>query len=89
MPLLILSDIDIPKLDEFALRHKVTGETGIQMKCIPYVFFSASLTRELVISAYSSSVQGLFIKEQSMLEMEKTIVLIMNYWQRCATPNNF
>jgi hypothetical protein len=34
-------------------------------------------------------VQGFFIKQNSIDELEKTIRIIMEYWTRCAAPNNF
>jgi hypothetical protein len=38
---------------------------------------------------YSLSVQGFFVKPSSMTELEEPIYLIMEYWKRCASPNNF
>lgn len=89
IPFLILSDINMPKLDGFALRDKVKTDAALQIKCIPYLFFSTALSQRMVIDAYSKSVQGFFVKESSMSELEKTIQIIMEYWMRCASPNNF
>ncbi len=89
IPFIILSDINMPKLDGFALRDKVKTDAALQIKCIPYLFFSTALNQRMVINAYSNSVQGFFVKEPSMSELEKTIQIIMEYWMRCASPNNF
>ena len=89
IPFLILSDINIPKLDGFALRSKIKMDAKLQLKCIPYLFFSTASTQKAVIDAYSMSVQGFFIKQSKMSEIEKTITVIMEYWKRCASPNNF
>ena len=89
VPFIILSDINMPKLDGFALRDKVRMDAELQVKCIPYLFFSTSSSQKAVIEAYSKSVQGFFIKQHSMAEIEKTIVVIMEYWKRCVSPNNF
>ncbi len=89
IPFIILSDINMPKLDGFALRDKVKTDAALQIKCIPYLFFSTALNQQMVINAYSNSVQGFFVKEPSMSELEKTIQIIMEYWMRCASPNNF
>lgn len=88
-PFLILSDINMPKLDGFALRQKLRTDSKLSNKCIPYLFFSTALNQKSVIDAYSQSVQGFFVKQNSMAELEKTISAIMEYWRRCAAPNDF
>lgn len=89
IPFLILSDINMPKLDGFALRTKLKTDAQLDIKCIPYLFFSTALNQKAVIDAYSLSAQGFFVKQTSMAELEKTITVIMEYWKRCAAPNNF
>jgi len=89
VPFLILSDINMPKLDGFALRSKIKLDAALQIKCIPYLFFSTASSQKSVIDAYSLSVQGFFIKQNSMAELEKTISVIMEYWKRCVAPQNF
>ena len=89
LPFLILSDINMPKLDGFELRNKLQNDAQLQIKCIPYLFFSTAVSQKAVIDAYSLSVQGFFIKQTTISELEKTISVIMEYWKRCAAPNNF
>jgi CheY-like chemotaxis protein len=89
LPFLILSDINMPKLTGLELRAKLKTDADLAVKCIPYLFFSTSLNQKAVIDAYSMSVQGFFVKQTSLVELEKTISVIMEYWKRCAAPNNF
>ena len=89
LPFIILSDINMPKLSGFELRNKLKMDADLAVKCIPYLFFSTALNQKAVIDAYSISVQGFFVKQSSMSELEKTITVIMEYWKRCAAPNNF
>lgn len=88
-PFLILSDINLPKLNGFALREKLRTDAKLNIKCIPYLFFSTALNQKSVIDAYSLSAQGFFVKQTSMLELERTIFAIMEYWRLCAAPNDF
>lgn len=88
-PFLILSDINMPKLNGFALRDKLRTDRELSHKCIPYLFFSTSADQRAVVDAYSQSVQGFFVKQTSMSELEKTISVIMEYWRRCVAPNDF
>ena len=89
LPFLILSDVNLPKLDGFALREKLKTDAKLNIKCIPYLFFSTALNQKSVINAYSLSVQGFFVKQNTMAELEQTISAIMEYWRRCAAPNDF
>ena len=88
-PFLILSDINLPKLNGFELREKLKMDEKLNIKCIPYLFFSTTSNQKAVIDAYSLSVQGFFVKPSSVTELEKTIFSIMEYWRRCAAPNDF
>ncbi len=89
VPFIILSDINMPKLSGIELRTKLKTDASLTLKCIPYLFFSTALNQKAVIDAYSMSVQGFFVKQASIEELEKTITVIMEYWKRCAAPNNF
>src|SRR5918993_440921 len=60
-PFLILSDINMPKLNGFALREKLKTDEKLNIKCIPYLFFTTALNQQAVIDAYSLSVQGFFV----------------------------
>lgn len=88
-PFLIVSDIELPKLDGFALKSKIKMDESLHLKCIPYIFFSSALNQKAVVDAYSMFVQGFFLKQNTIAELEKTISVIMEYWQRCASPYNF
>ena len=79
----------MPRLDGFALREKLKLDEKLSNKCIPYLFFSTAVSQKAVIDAYSQSVQGFFVKQNTMQELEKTISVIMEYWRRCAAPNDF
>ncbi len=89
VPFLILSDINMPKLDGFGLRSQIQTNEQLEMKCIPYLFFSTAANQKDVVNAYSMSVQGFFTKKNSVSELEKTIKVIMDYWKRCIAPNDF
>ncbi len=89
IPFIILSDINMPRLSGFELRDKLKNDSDLSIKCIPYLFFSTALDQKSVVEAYSKSVQGFFLKEDSYDELAKTISVIVEYWKRCAAPNNF
>ena len=87
LPFLILSDIDQPLLKGFDLREKLQTDEAIHLRCIPYLFFTKAAEQKEIINAYSRSVQGFFIRQTEISQLEKMIFRIMEYWKRCATPN--
>ncbi len=86
-PFLVLSDINMPKLNGMELREKVHNNEDLRLKSIPYLFFSTSAEQKHVIDAYSRSIQGFFIKPAGYEKLKKTIVKIVEYWQECESPN--
>jgi CheY-like chemotaxis protein len=87
-PFLILSDINMPRMNGFELRERIHTNEKLHSKCIPYLFFSTSADQQAVIDAYSMSVQGFFLKQTSFIELENSIRIIMEYWKRCVAPND-
>jgi hypothetical protein len=35
------------------------------------------------------SAQGFFIKETTVAELEKTVSILVEYWKRCFSPNQY
>lgn len=88
-PFLILSDINLPKLNGIELRIKLKVNADLHLKCIPYLFFTTAANHQAVIDAYSTSVQGFFTKPGSYLELLEQIKIIMEYWKHCSAPNYY
>jgi len=86
-PFLVLSDINMPKLNGMELREKIHNNEELRLKSIPYLFFTTSAEQDHVIDAYSRSIQGFFIKPTSYDKLKKIIVTIVEYWQDCESPN--
>jgi len=88
-PFLILSDINMPKINGFELRNRIFTNEQLQTKCIPYLFFTTGANKKAVIDAYTLSVQGFFVKPTSMQGLENTLRKIIEYWQECIAPSQF
>jgi CheY-like chemotaxis protein len=88
-PFLILSDINLPRLNGFELRERVFTNKELSKKCIPYIFFTTSATRESVINAYAFSAQGFFIKPAHFKELEEVLGTIISYWKKCYSPSDY
>lgn len=85
-PFLILSDVNLPKMDGFQIRKLVQTAEGLVEKCVPYLFISTSVSPEAVQKAYKMSVQGFFMKPNTISELQSTLKLILDYWKVCYAP---
>ncbi|MCE7073773.1 hypothetical protein LZG74_25930 [Dyadobacter sp. CY327] len=85
----MLSDTNIPKLYGMELRRRLKENASLNLKCIPYLYFTTALNQDVVIEAYSTSAQGFFVKPSDFDETKDTLKSIVEYWKRCASPNNF
>src|SRR5688572_26175275 len=45
-PFLILSDINMPKMDGFEVRRKIWTNEKTSLKCIPYLFFTTGVDKK-------------------------------------------
>jgi len=89
IPFLILSDINMPKINGFELRNTIHTNTQLHIKCIPYLFFTTNANKQSVVDAYAMSVQGFFVKPASFKQLEETIRKIMEYWKECIAPSEY
>jgi len=86
-PFIIFSDINMPRLSGMELRQKIHENEDLRLKSIPYLFFSTSAEQGHVVDAYSKSVQGFFVKPSNYQEIRETIRTIVEYWNKCVSPN--
>ena len=86
-PFLIFSDINLPKLDGFKLRDQIHNNEQLNLKCIPYLFFTTSTDQRSMIDAYSRSIQGFFIKPVTYEDLLRVMRNIIEYWKDCQSPN--
>lgn len=87
-PFLILCDINLPKLNGLELRKEINADGRLRRKSVPFIFFSTNASRDAVAKAYDLTVQGFFIKGQTLQEVRDTLSLIIAYWSICKHPNN-
>jgi CheY-like chemotaxis protein len=86
VPLVIISDVNLPKMDGFKLRQKLKNDSSTNGKSIPFVFWSAQATKQQIEKAYDLSVHGFFIKDEDFEKMKKTFKSIVEYWLESKSP---
>jgi chemotaxis family two-component system response regulator Rcp1 len=85
-PFMILSDVNMPKLDGYELRDLILQNETLKDKCLPYIFLSTSKNPEFIAKAYAHSAQGYFTKESNFNAYKELIQNIIEYWQKSLTP---
>lgn len=88
-PFLVLSDINMPKMNGFELRTKIQENKALSRMCVPFLFFSTGGDKQSVEDAYAMSVQGFFRKPDGIEELEKTMLKIVEYWKECIAPSDY
>lgn len=88
-PFLILCDINMPQMDGLELRKEIDKDPELKERSIPFIFFTTGASEAQIRMAYQLTMQGLFLKESSFEETERTLKLIIDYWDRCRHPNIF
>lgn len=86
-PFMILSDINMPKLDGFELRNMILSDQNLKHKCFPYIFLSTSDAPEYVNRAYGLSAYGYFRKEYNFTTYQEVIASIISYWKKSCKPS--
>ncbi len=85
-PFLILSDVNLPKISGLELKKIVQKSPMERLRRIPFIFFTTSPDIKNVQEAYSTSVQGFFIKPGNYEHLKNIIKSIIHYWQECQSP---
>jgi CheY-like chemotaxis protein len=82
-PFIILCDVNMPVMNGLEVKRHIDDDEYLRKKGIPFIFFSTSAMSSIVREAFSMSVQGFFLKAQSLEELEKTLSIIFAYWEKC------
>ncbi|HEY1056220.1 MAG TPA: response regulator [Emticicia sp.] len=88
-PFLIISDINMPRTNGFELWDLIRKNRNLKFHFTPFIFLSTASDEKSVVEAYSRSVQGFFVKGNTLAEIQMTFYVIMKYWLQCASPANY
>jgi CheY-like chemotaxis protein len=88
-PLLILSDINLPRQNGIEFKKQIDEDPILRSKSIPFIFFSTSVDKTAVNQAFKKmTVQGFFQKSNSFQELTEVLNVIITYWKMCHHPNS-
>lgn len=83
---LILSDINMPVLDGFALKKEINKNEALRKKSIPFIFLSTSDKHREVEKAYDVMAQGYFAKPAAYSELQNILHKMIDYWSTSLHP---
>lgn len=86
IPLFILCDVSLPKIDGFELKQKIDRDKFLKSKSIPFIYWSNLASNIQIQKAYDVGGHGFFIKESSLIETRAMLKEIIQYWFRSKVP---
>ena len=86
-PFLVLSDVNLQKMNGFELKKKLLEEPSMNHKSIPFIFWSTSASPAQIQKSYDLAGHGFFLKENNFEELKQSLIEIVNYWTKSLTPN--
>jgi CheY-like chemotaxis protein len=85
---MILCDINMPVMNGLEFRARINKDEELRRKNVPFIFLSTAARPIDVATAYDLMVQGFFVKESTLIEMEESMRTIISYWAKCKHPNS-
>lgn len=87
-PLIILCDVRMPGMDGLAFLQYIYNSEHLRKKSIPFVFFTAMASPDIINKAYELGVQGFYKKATSFTALKDQLLSILIYWRHCLHPNS-
>jgi CheY-like chemotaxis protein len=85
---LIISDMNMPKMNGLDLKKAIDADKKLSEKAIPFIFASTAATKKQLIEAYEYRLQGYFLKPMEIQSMAKQLETIINYWIISVRPDS-
>ena len=80
-PFIIISDINMPKINGLKFKSIINQDKEISQKRIPFVFLSTAKKNEFMEKAFKLSIQGYFEKPDDMESLTNIAKAIVEYWK--------
>ena len=84
---LILSDINMPRLNGLQLKAEINKDERLKKKAIPFVLLSTVASKKEVTRGFEVMVQVFFKKPTKFDELKHLLRKIISYWDTDQHPN--
>lgn len=85
-PVLIISDINMPKMNGFEIREAINRNHELRKLDIPFVFLTTLSQKDAVANGCSVTEHSFFTKPYRMTDLRNTIKTIVEHWVQRHTP---
>ena len=89
LPFIILCDIRLPGMNGLEFRSAINQNEYLRKKSIPFIFYTAAVSQQIVNVAYDMTVQGFFVKPDNFDQLKMQLHILLQYWSHCVHPNNY
>jgi CheY-like chemotaxis protein len=89
IPFMIISDVNMPKMDGFTLKAEIEKDKELSLKAIPFVYLSTSSARKDVKTAFYHQAQGYFEKPPNIRGLAQILNLMKEYWSTSELPSYY
>lgn len=84
---MIISDINMPKMNGLEMKRIIEGTPELKIRAIPFMFRTVHDNVVVTKEAYSLGIQGLFIKTDDAALLRRQIGTILQFWDMAVHPN--
>ena len=85
-PFIIISDINMPKMNGIELKNKIQIESGTKFLSVPFILMSTAEPTDSIIKKSTKSVQEYFKKPNNWQDYRKEIEGIIGFWSSSTQP---
>jgi len=85
-PFMVISDINMPKINGFEMRDEILKDPELTAKTVPFIFFTTVGNGYTVEEAFKRNIQGYFHKTSDMRQLKETLQEIADYWRDAVIP---
>jgi len=87
-PFIIISDVNLPKVNGIWFREIMQQDKNLKAKGTPFIFISTDASEITIQKAHSLNIQGFFQKPHRYPQIVKMFRTILDYWEMCKfSPN--
>ena len=88
VPLLIISDMMLPKMSGLELKQYLLSHEKTNFKSIPFVFLTGLPSQLQIEQAYHLCTNGVFQKSETFSKLKQQLIGIVTYWRESLVPLN-